>query len=63
MKGVIGPNWRERLVVVVASQTVNSDATRQILACDAKVASFLNAVPLCHLRELVCSESPPHGIP
>ena len=63
MKEVIGPNWRERLVVVVASQTVNSDATRQILACDAKVASFLNAVPLCHLRELVCSESPPHGIP
>jgi hypothetical protein len=59
MKGVIGPNWRERLVVVVASQTVNSDATRQILACDAKVASFLNAVPLCHFRELVCSESSP----
>lgn len=56
MKGVIGSNWRERLVVVVATQASNSDATRQLLACDdpAKVAlprTFLSllVMPRCQL--------------
>jgi len=44
MKRVIGPSWRERLVIVIATQVSNWDATRQILACDAQVA-HLATVP------------------
>lgn len=47
MKGVIGSNWRERLVVVVATQASNSDATRQILACDAPAKVRVALQRLC----------------
>ena len=38
VRGVVGAGWRERVVVVVASQTVNEDATQQILNCDDTAA-------------------------